>query len=209
LFKGLRDVDLRLLAGDARVRAFAADQVIFYQGDLGNTCYVTIHGKVRVFIIGEDGRELSVTFLGPGEIFGEMALFQDEPRSASIAAFEPTHTLELHQDILLRGLQRSPELALQLLRALSDRLRHRIEDAENLISLTVAERLMVRLWRLIEWAGQREVDGIRITFPITQQQLAALVGTSRESINRALSALRRAGKVRFDQGWIVLLDQCH
>ncbi|MBN2003752.1 MAG: Crp/Fnr family transcriptional regulator [Anaerolineae bacterium] len=206
LFRGLSENELHFLAEESSTRVFEVDEVIFYQGESGKTCHIVTQGKVRIFVVGEDGRELSVSLMGPGEIIGEMALFEDVPRSASVQAMEPTETLELHQEILLRALQRSPQLALSLLRAMSARLRHTTEDAESMISLTVSERLLARLWRLAEWAGKRERDGTRIIFPMTQQQLAAMVGTSRESINRALSGLRRQKKVRFEDGWIVLLE---
>ena len=118
-----------------------------------------------------------------------------------------TTTLELHRDVLLHGLERSPTLALSLLRALSARLRNTTEEAEGLATLMVADRLMLRLRRLSKWAGRRTEDGVRITVPLTQQELAALVGTSRESVNRALAGLRKQGKVRLEDGWIVLLDK--
>ncbi len=207
LLQGLEDDELRFLAGEAKEREFEMGETIFYQGEVGYTCHIIIRGKARVYVVTEDGRELSVRILGPGEIFGEMALFEDVPRSASVEALEPTWTLELNQDVLLRALQRNPKLALSLLRALSARLRSTTEDAEKLVSMTVADRLMVRLERLAEWAGRQVSGGVCIALPMTQQELAALVGTSRESINRALSSLRRQGKLRVDDGWLVLLDE--
>ncbi len=204
LFQGLTHEELKFLAEEAQERIFEAAETMFYQGELGYTCHIITQGKVRIYVVGEDGRELSVCILGPGEIIGEMALFEDVPRSANVEALEPTHTLELHQDVLLRALQRSPQLALSLLRALSTRLRNTTEEAEKLVSMTVADRLMARLRRLAEWAGRPVEDGVCIVLPMTQQELAALVGTSRESINRALSGLRRQGQVRLEDGWIIL-----
>jgi CRP/FNR family cyclic AMP-dependent transcriptional regulator len=206
LFSGLTGEELRFLAGEAQTREYEAGEVIFHAGDAGYTCHIIVKGRVRIYVIGEDGRELSVSIFGLGEIVGEMALFEDLPRSASVETIEPTTTLELHQNVLLHGLERSPTLARSLLRALSARLRHMTEEAEGLASLTVSDRLIVRLRRLAEWSGRPVTDGVRITLPMTQQELAALVGTSRESVNRALATLRRQGKVRLDNGWIVLLD---
>jgi len=205
LFRGLTEDELRFLAGEAKEHSFHESAMLFYQGELGCTCHIITHGQVRVYVVGEDGRELSVCILGPGEIVGEMALFEDLPRSASVQAFEGTRTLELHQDVLLHGLQRSSTLALSLLRALSARLRHTTEEAEGLASMTVADRLLLRLRRLAEWSGRLVPGGVRIALPMTQQELAALVGTSRESVNRALASLRRQGKIRLEGGWIVLI----
>ncbi len=205
LFRGLSGDALRHLAAESRHRQFRAGEVIFYQAEPGSSCHIVVRGRVRVLLVGEDGRELAVRILGPGEIIGEMALLEDLPRSASVEAVDETHTLELYRDVLLESVRRSPTLALGLLRDLSARLRHVTEQAEGLASLTVAERLMRRLRQLAEWSGVPVPGGVRIVPPMTQQELAALIGTSRESVNRALVRLRRQGKLRLDGGWIVVL----
>lgn len=207
LFKGLDTETLRQLAKNIRLREFQAGEVIYYQGDPGSTCHIVIQGKVRVFLVGEDGRELSVRILVPGEIFGEMALLEGLPRSANIETLEETWTLELAHDVLLECLRKSPTLALNLLQDLSARLRSSTVDAEELALLTVDERLTRQLHKLAEWSGVPVADGVRIMVPMTQQELAALIGTSRESVNRALVRLRRQGKVRLEKGWIVLLTE--
>jgi CRP/FNR family transcriptional regulator len=109
--------------------------------------------------------------------------------------------------VLLGLLQQSPKLALNLLQALSARLRSSTEDAGELASLTVVERLERQLQKLAEWSGTPVPDGVRIVIPMTQQELATMIGTSRESVNRALVQLRRQGKVRLEKGWIVLLSE--
>ncbi|MBN1259083.1 MAG: Crp/Fnr family transcriptional regulator [Anaerolineae bacterium] len=209
LLKGLTDHDLHILAMAAHRRVFQEGQRIYDQGEPGITCHLITRGRVKVFVASDEGHELAMRLLGPGELIGEMALFENLPRSASVVAVIPTETLELDQETLMRCLQRSPALSLSLLRAMSARLRHTTEEAEGLASLPVPERLLRRLQRLAEWSGTRVEDGIRIMPPMTQQELAALVGASRESINRALVKLRRQGVVRWDDGWIVLLDNAH
>ena len=207
LFKGLADEALYQLAKDSRHREFKTGEIICYEGDPGSTCHIITKGKVRIFLVGEDGRELSVRILGVGEIFGEMALLEKLPRSANIETLEDTHTLELAHDVLLDCLRKSPTLALNLLQDLSARLRSSTVDAEELALLTVDERLMRQLQKLAEWSGTPVSDGMRIMVPMTQQELAAMIGTSRESVNRALVRLRRQGKVRLEKGWIVLLNE--
>jgi CRP/FNR family cyclic AMP-dependent transcriptional regulator len=207
LFDGLDDETLHYLAKDTWQRQFNAGDIICYQGDPGSTCHIITRGRVRVFVVDEDGRELSVRIMGPGEIIGEMALLDSLPRSASIEALEKTHTLELNRDALLWCLRESPQLSLNLLQSLSSRLRSSTAEAGELASLTVVERLMRRLQQLAELSGQPVPGGVRVMLPMTQQDLAALVGTSRESVNRALVRLRRQGKVRLEQGWVVLLDE--
>ncbi len=205
LFEGLNNDVLALIVKESCQRTFQAGEVLFHQGDPGATCHVIIAGRVRVFVVGEDGRELAMRIIGAGETVGEMALFEKLPRSASIEALEETHTLEIDQEAFFRILQRSPTLALHLLRAMSRRLRTTTEDAEGLASLPVPDRLMRQLRRLAQYSGAPTADGyIRIIPPMTQQELAALAGTSRESINRALVSLRREGRVRLEDGWILL-----
>ncbi len=207
LFDGLDDDTLEHLAAQSHERRFQAGETIIYQGEPGSNCYIIVRGRVRVFVTGEDGRELAMRIFGPGEIVGEMALFEDLPRSANVEALEATQTLELHRDALIRCLQEAPTLALSLLRYLSARLRYTTEESEGLATLTVAERLLRRLQRLAEWSGMPVPGGVRIVPPMTQQELAALVGTSRESVNRALVRLREQDKVQLDDGWIVLRNE--
>ena len=207
MFRSLDDELLRYLAEESRRRQFEAEDVICYQGDPGSTCHIVVQGRVRIFVIGDDGRELSVRILGPGEIVGEMAIFENLPRSASVEALERTLTLEMHREVLFECLQRSTTLALNLLQAMSARLRSSTVETEKMSSLTVVERVMRRLRQLAEWSGKPVSDGVRIVVPMTQQELATMVGTSRESVNRALVQLRRQGKVRLEKGWIVLLNE--
>jgi CRP/FNR family transcriptional regulator len=207
LFDGLEESILCRLAETTQQRRFRAGEIICYQGDPGSTCHILTQGRVRIFLMGENGRELSVRIMGPGEILGEMALLEGLPRSANVEALEETFTLELSHDTLLACLQESPTLGLNLLRALSARLRSSTVEAEELASLTVVGRLVRQLEKLAEWSGMPVPGGVRISIPMTQQELATLIGTSRESVNRALVRLRREGKVRLEKGWIVLLNE--
>lgn len=207
LFSSLDEETLHTLAEESRRRWFEMGAMICYQGDPGSTCHIIVQGKVRIFLIREDGHELSVRLLGRGDIFGEMAIFEDLPRSASVEALEETQTLEMHRDVLLGCLRRSPALALGLLQAMSARVRSSTTETEIMASLPVPERLLLQLQQLAELSGKPVPGGVRITVPMTQQELAALIGTSRESVNRALVRLRQQGKVQMDKGWIVLLEE--
>lgn len=207
IFHNLNEATLRCLVGEATHCHFKTGETIMHQGASGVTCHVIQRGRVRVFVIGEDGRELSVRILGPGEIVGEMAIFEDLPRSANVEALEETWTLELNRESLIHCLQKSPDLALKLLATLSARLRHATAEAGDLALLPVPERLMHHLEKLAHWAGRPVSDGLQIMVPMTQQELATLVGTSRESINRALVRLRLQGKIRMEGGWIIVVGQ--
>ena len=207
LFQSMSDDTLYHLGGKVHWRSYEEGETIFLQGDPGSTCHVIVKGRVRIYVTGEDGRELSVRILGKGEVFGEMALFEDLPRSASVVTLEQTHTLELSREVLISCLKRSPTLALGMLRNMSARLRHATQEAERLALLPVPERLMIRLNKMADWCGKPVAGGVRLMLPMNQQELATLVGTSRESVNRALMRLREEGKVRMDNGWIVLLAE--
>lgn len=206
LFHKLPAREVQRLAKDCQRRSFEEGTFIFYEGQQGTTCHIILRGKVRVFTIGEDGKELAMRLLGPGEIIGEMALFEDLPRSANVIALEWTETIELDRAILLEFLRRYPDMALGLLKALSARLRQTNEDAEWLASLPVTDRLLLQLRRLASWSSAPTHDGVRILPPMTQNELASLIGTSRESVNRALVRLREEGKVRLEDGWVILLE---
>ncbi len=206
LLQRLGDADRQILIAESHRRVFDPGAVIFHEGDMGATCHVILEGRVRVYVVGEDGRELSLNILDAGEIIGEMALFEEMPRSASIEALTETQTLEFDRSALLRCLRRSQTLALEVLRALCTRVRNTTADAERLASLPVPERLFCRLQQLASRSGHKVADGVCITPPMTQQELADLVWTSRESINRALNRLQSEGKLRLDNGWIVVLD---
>lgn len=207
LFRKLPARELQYLAEDCQRRTFEEGALIFYEGQRGTTCHIILKGKVRIYTVGEDGKELAMRLLGPGEIIGEMALFEDLPRSANVITLEWTETLELDRAILLELLRRYPDMALGLLKALSARLRHTNEDAEWLASLPVTERLLLQLRRLASWSSSPTSDGVRLLPPMTQHELASLIGTSRESVNRALVRLREEKRVRLENGWIILLDE--
>jgi CRP/FNR family transcriptional regulator len=206
LFEGVADQALARLADDLQPRTVPVGAFIFHQGDVGSTCYLIERGRVRIFVLGEDGRELSVRVLGSGEIIGEMSLLDHLPRSASAQAMEKTDLFVLHHDRLRRYLRDYPSLAFNLLQALSARIRQINEQAEELATMTVEERLMCQLRKFAEWSGEPTADGLRIAIPLTQTELATLVGTSRESVNRSLARLRDAGKVRLKNGWIVVTE---
>lgn len=206
LFKGMDDQALVQLASDLQPWVVTADEFIFHQGDTGSTCYLIERGRVRIFVLGENGQELSVRVFGPGRIIGEMSLLDDLPRSASAQAMTETHLLLLHRDRLHHYLHDYPALALNLMQALSGRIRQLNEQVEELATMTVEERLMCQLRKFAACNGKPTADGVRIAIPLTQTELATLVGTSRESVNRSLGRLRNAGKVHLRDGWIVVSE---
>jgi CRP/FNR family cyclic AMP-dependent transcriptional regulator len=205
LFNGLDDAELAQLAADLKRRYFAADQSVFYQGDPGSAVYIIVSGRVRIYVHGEEGQEVSVVIYGPGDLFGEMALLDRQPRSATAVAMEDTVLLALSDDDFYRHLRQSHQLALNLMLTLSTRLRDTTEAVESLATLDVNRRLIKRLLYLAERHGTVTEEGIRIRGRLTQQALASLISTSRESTNRALRALACKGLIDVRHGRITLL----
>ena len=205
LFSGMDDGDLAQLAGDLQERCCAAGETVFYQGDPGDAAYIVVSGRVRVYVLSEEGQEVSMIMYGPGALFGELALIDRQPRSATIVAMEPTVLLVLNGRDFSRHLRNSYELALKLMLTLSARLRHTTEEVKSLATLDVSERIIRKLLDLARHEGVTTDRGIRLRCRLTQHELASLVGSSRESTNRAMRALVRQGLIDFRQGYITLL----
>jgi len=207
LFNGMDDAELGRLAADTRRRRFAAGETIFYQGDPGSAIYIVEAGRVRIYVHGgaERGQEVSVMIYGHGEVFGEMSLLDRQPRSATAEAMENVSLLTINDEDFTRHLRQSHQLALNLMLTLSTRLRDTTETVESLATLDVHRRLIKRLLHLAERHGTATRAGIRIRGRLTQQDLASLISTSRESTNRALRALERQGLIEMQYGRITLL----
>lgn len=205
VFANLTDGELRALAADFVPLTFRQHETILRQGDLGEMLYLIQSGRVRIYVLGEEGQEISVRLMGPGEVFGELALIDDLPRSASAVAMEDTVVLTLSRRAYLYHLRRCPQLALNFMRTLSTRLRYTTIQAGSLAFLDVYRRVARKLLELAESYGVTEAEGVRIAVPLTQQELATMVGASRESTNKALGAFRRQGLIRLRRGQIVVV----
>lgn len=205
LFAEMDDDELKRLASSLKQRSFTAGQTIFYQGDPGHAAYIIKSGQVRIYVHGEDGQEISVIIYGPGDLFGEMSLLDRQPRSATAVAMEDSRLLVISEDDLYRHLRQSHQLALNLMLALSTRLRETTQEVESLATLDVNRRLIKKLLYLAKRQGTSTEEGIHIQGHLTQQALASLISTSRESVNRALRALGRKGLINVRHGHIVIL----
>lgn len=206
LFANLTDSELQALAADFVPLTFRQHETILRQGDEGEMLYLIQSGRVRIYVLGEEGREISVRLLGPGEVFGELALIDDLPRSANVVAMEDTVVLTLPRSAYLDHLRRCPQLALNLMRTLSTRLRYTTIQAGSLAFLDVYRRVARKLLELAEGHGVAEAEGVRIAVPLTQQELATMVGATRESTNKALAAFRRQGLIRLQRGQIIVVN---
>lgn len=207
LFAGLSDAELRALAADLMARRFTAGETIFCEGDVGRVLYLVAEGQVRIFVHGDGGQEASVTWCRTGEFFGELALIDAGPRSASAVATQGTLVYVLSGDCFHEHMRCSSRLAWNFLEALSVRVRNSTRQLGSLSLLDIPGRLARKLLELAQAHGEPCGDGVRIGLALTQSELASLVGATRESINKVLGAFRRQGIVRVERGHIVVLDR--
>lgn len=206
LFADLKEDAITGLAAHLRRRTFRKETIIFHQDQAGDALYVIESGRVRMFRSAEDGQEFTVDTLGPGEYFGDMALLDGLPRSASAFAEEDCVTYTLARPDFQTQLSRSPEMASALLELLSARLRKLMHHAETLAFLDVQARVRHVLLDLAHRYGVKEDGSVLINVDVTQGELATMVGATRERVNRALASLRAQGVIDVRERRMVIRD---
>ena len=200
--------ELAALSARVRRRRYPKGAVIFLEGDPGASLYVVETGRVKIALTSPDGKELVIRVLDPGEFFGEMALLDGEPRSADAIAVEDCRLMLVHRDDFVRFLEAHPQAAVRLLAALSRRLRRATRQQQEAATLDVGARVASALLRLAEEHGAPAASGsgeIAVTTPLTQTQLAGMVGVTRESVNKWLRFYERRGLVRWQKGRLTVL----
>lgn len=199
LFADLDAPTLRGIAAHLRRRAFSAGEVIFHRGDPGEVMYVIRAGKVKIALTSPDGQEVSLALLGPGEYFGELALLDGQPRSADAEALEAAETYWLRRSDFISAVMHHPAIAIQVMTVLARRLRTTDEMVQDLLFLDVHGRVAKKLIDLTQTHGVRTPEGIRIEMRLTQGELAAMVGASRESVNKVMGYLTAKGYIHTDR----------
>lgn len=206
LFRDIPIGSLEPLADLARRHRYRRGEVIFHQGDPGDTAHIVLSGRVKIVADAESGDEALLTVLGPGDWFGELALIDGEPRSARVETLEPAETLSLARPDLLRFLGDHPQAMDPLLRALAGTIRRLTETVGDLTSLDLEGRLAKRLLQLAEDYGQPADVGTEIELPLTQDELAAMVGATRASVNKVLGWYQDRGAIERRGRVIAILD---
>jgi CRP/FNR family cyclic AMP-dependent transcriptional regulator len=220
LFSELSDVELEKIAHVAVPRSYPAGSVILREGDPGDTCYILRAGRARVVRQHADGRAITLTNLGPGEIFGELAMFDGEVRSATVEAIDDVQAVAILAGDLKRLLNEHPQIAVKLLGALAEKLRETNARIARQSFQKVSSRVAGVLSELAETgsrAGQQidaggersgasEGGSLEVIVHSTQADLAQLAGTSREAASRFLATLQRAGVVTCKRGRIIVHD---
>ncbi len=206
LFEHVDEVRLDTIARLMRRRRFRRHEVIFHQGDIGDSLQVVVSGAVKIVLPSAEGDEAIIASLGPGDFFGELALLDSSPRSTTATAIEATETLTLPQDEFLRLIDEDPHLVRALLHTLAQELRRLTGHVEELHILDLSGRVSMRLVRL---ARERDPDAIgraELDWPYTQSDLAAMIGGTRQSVNRLLSGLVDDELITIDRDTLVIND---
>lgn len=206
LFAHVDDAGLRVLAGLMRPRRFRRNEVIFHQQDVGDSLHIVVDGGVKIVLPSQEGEEAIIASLKPGDFFGELALLDGWPRSTTATALEPTETLALPRDQFLRLLPEDPRLVTALLKALAGELRRLTGHVEELHFLDLAGRLTMRLVRLVRDIDPTAHGRVELDWPFTQSDLAAMIGGTRQSVNKLLSGLVEDGLLQIDRDTLVISD---
>ena len=207
LFAALGPEAVHSLEGSITRREVSRGDVIFNEGDDGDALFVIEEGKVKIARSAPDGRENLLTVFGPGEMFGELSLFDPSPRTASAIAVTDGRLLQFPHEALRPWLSECPEAAPALLQALAQRLRRTNETLADLVFSDVPGRVAKTLLSLADRFGRADGDGVRVTHDLTQEELAQLVGASRETVNKALADFASRGWLRLEGRAVVLIDR--
>jgi CRP/FNR family cyclic AMP-dependent transcriptional regulator len=206
VFSTLEQADLERIAGLAVPRTFEPGQVVFREGDSSDTCYVVRSGRARAVREHADGRTITLATFGPGDIFGELAMFEDELRSATVEAVQLTSVVAVLGGDMRRLMVEHSEIAGRLVVALGRRLRETNERLAKQSFQTVQSRVAVVLGELVAQAVEAGAADREVLLTATQADLAKLAGSSRESASRFLAVLERAGVISQGRGRLVVHD---
>ena len=207
LFRDLEPDDLTMLVGTVRARRFRKGEVIFHQGDPGDALHIILTGRVKISSPSDSGVEAILATLRPGEFFGSLALLDGAPRSATATAIEVTETLVLPRDRFRQLVNDVAAIRDHVFAELAHELRRLTNHVEELHFLDIAGRLAAQLARLAEEQGiPSDASEIRLDGPITQGELAAMVGSTRQSVNKLLGYLVDDGLIRIERDAIVIVD---
>ncbi len=206
VFSTLEQDDLGRIAQLAVPRSFEPGQIVFREGDASDTCYIVRSGRARAIREHADGRTITLATFGPGDIFGELAMFEDELRSATVEAVQDTSVVAVLGPDMRRLMVEHPEISMRLVIALGRRLRETNDRLAKQSFQTVQSRVAVVLSELVAQAVVAGGPAREVPLTATQADLAKLAGSSRESASRFLAVLERAGVISQGRGRLVVHD---
>ena len=206
LFEALDDEGTKALRAGVTEVALARGERLFDEGAAGDALYVVLDGKVKLTRTSVDGRENLISLIGPGEMFGELSLFDPRPRTMSASAVTDVRLAALAHEDLRIWLTGRPDVAMHLLAALARRLRRTNEVMSDLVFTDVPGRVAKALLDLAARFGVQQEDGLQVNHDLTQEELAQLVGASRETVNKALADFVARGWIQLHPKSVLLID---
>ena len=206
IFQGVDPDAVVNLIGDMQTETFPRGTTIFDEGEPGNTLYIIIDGKVKLARHAPDGRENLLSVMGPSDMFGELSIFDPGPRTSSAVCVTEVTAASMNSDLLHQWIDDHPGISAQLLRMLARRLRRTNNSLADLIFTDVPGRVAKALLQLANRFGTQEGPNLRVTHDLTQEEIAQLVGASRETVNKALAEFAHRGWIRLEGKSVVICD---
>jgi CRP-like cAMP-binding protein len=206
LFRGLDDEAAEALSASLTETRLRRGEILFHEGEAGDRLYIVTEGKVKLGRTSSDGRENLLAILGPSQMFGELSLFDPGPRSATVTAVTDCTMQSLSHAELIGWLDGRPEVARGLLAQLAGRLRRANDVVADLVFSDVPGRVAKALLDLSTRFGRMDDEGFHVHHDLTQEELAQLVGASRETVNKALADFASRGWLRLEPRSVVILD---
>ena len=206
LFAAIYDASAASLRASMIGIKISKGQVLFKEGDPGDRLFVVVEGKLKLGTTSNDGRENLLSILGPGDMFGELSLFDPGPRTATATAVVDSKLLALANYQVIGLVTAHPHVSLQLLKRLSQRLRRANDVLSDLVFADVPGRVAKAIIELGERFGTKKDDGLHVNHELTQEELAQLVGASRETVNKALADFASRGWVKLEPRAVIILD---
>ena len=206
IFQGVEPSAVSALTKQLQPVDFPRGHTVFAEGEPGDRLFIIISGKVKIGRRSPDGRENLLTIMGPSDMFGELSIFDPGPRTSSATTITEVRAVSMDRDALRAWIADRPEIAEQLLRVLARRLRRTNNNLADLIFTDVPGRVAKQLLQLAQRFGTQEGGALRVTHDLTQEEIAQLVGASRETVNKALADFAHRGWIRLEGKSVLISD---
>ena len=207
IFQGVDPEAAEALAKEMDTVEVRKGDVLFNEGEAGDSLYIVLSGKIKLGRRAADGRQNLVSIMGPSDMVGELSLFDPGPRTATATAVTDVRLAKMPNNMLRPWISAHPEIGEQLLRVLARRLRRTNDSVADLIFTDVPGRVAKALLQMADRFGSRDHDGLRVKHDLTQEELAQLVGASRETVNKALADFVHRGWIQLQGKSVVVLDE--
>ena len=209
IFQGVDPDAVAALIDDMETATFPRGTTIFDEGEPGDRLYIIVDGKVKLARHAPDGRENLLSVMGPSDMFGELSIFDPGPRTSSAVCVTDVTAATMDSTMLKQWIDEHPEISQQLLRVLARRLRRTNASLADLIFTDVPGRVAKTLLQLANRFGEQEGGALRVNHDLTQEEIAQLVGASRETVNKALATFAHRGWIRLEGKSVLIVDTEH